>query len=269
MVDPATRQENRTREGRGVSPASTDESSQTHPLGRILVAAFGYMVLAGILQTFLNTTVLPSLGLEELAPIVSWVLTAGLLVVMVSEVVMWQKGHRHAGAVTRAIRALLAVVIASAPVVVLVSVGPINPVVVWESAATYCNGWSQAESFQALTRRQAMDCLIRGNDPNEIIAEDGRTPLHIAALTGDTALVRLLLLAGAEPQVTDYLGNTPLHAATTATTSQAYLQMIDLLVAAGADSTATNTLNQTPWDGALANPTVVGTPEATRFRPVS
>ena len=58
MVDPAARQENRTREGGGVSPASTDESSQAHPLGRILVAAFGYMVLAGILgATPLSRTV--------------------------------------------------------------------------------------------------------------------------------------------------------------------------------------------------------------------
>ncbi|XP_043245270.1 NF-kappa-B inhibitor cactus-like [Amphibalanus amphitrite] len=40
-----------------------------------------------------------------------------------------------------------------------------------------------------------------------------QTPLHLAALTGDSELVRHLLVAGADPTLRDRHGNTPLHVA--------------------------------------------------------
>ncbi|XP_067624999.1 NF-kappa-B inhibitor cactus [Eurosta solidaginis] len=41
----------------------------------------------------------------------------------------------------------------------------------------------------------------------------GQTPLHLAALTKQTRISRMLLLAGAEPTLRDYHGNTALHLA--------------------------------------------------------
>ncbi|ALC39758.1 cact [Drosophila busckii] len=48
-------------------------------------------------------------------------------------------------------------------------------------------------------------CLL--NIQNDV----AQTPLHLAALTAQPTILRMLLLAGAEPTVRDRHGNTPLH----------------------------------------------------------
>ncbi len=60
-------------------------------------------------------------------------------------------------------------------------------------------------------------------------SSEGTTPLHIAALRGDRNAVRVLLDAGADPNVEDQRGCTPLHEALKAP----HLQVARMLVAAG------------------------------------
>ena len=50
-------------------------------------------------------------------------------------------------------------------------------------------------------------------DLNEIVDDNGRTPLHVACILGDDAVVRLLLEYGAHTEVRDHSDNTPLHLA--------------------------------------------------------
>jgi ankyrin repeat protein len=59
---------------------------------------------------------------------------------------------------------------------------------------------------------------------------DGQSPLHLAALKGDTGAVRALLEAGANPNAADSSGSTPLHCAL----ETKHLQVARMLVAAGA-----------------------------------
>ena len=65
---------------------------------------------------------------------------------------------------------------------------------------------------------------------------EGLTPLHFAAERGATAVARLLLDAGADPNVVDAAGNTPLLCAGHAGPWKASpaLDLVDLLVARGA-----------------------------------
>lgn len=45
--------------------------------------------------------------------------------------------------------------------------------------------------------------------------DDGQTPLHLAVLTQQSKIVRRLILAGANPSLRSFRGNTPLHLACT------------------------------------------------------
>ncbi|XP_069672142.1 ankyrin-1-like isoform X2 [Periplaneta americana] len=69
--------------------------------------------------------------------------------------------------------------------------------------------------------------LLAGADPNQL-DENSRTPLHQAVSEGDATRVQLLLDAGANVQITDKEGKTPLHYTRT-------LDKAQLLVNAGAD----------------------------------
>ena len=50
-------------------------------------------------------------------------------------------------------------------------------------------------------------------DVNEIVDANGRSPLHVACILADDALVRILLKHGAVTEARDHHGNTPLHLA--------------------------------------------------------
>ncbi|XP_069672145.1 ankyrin-3-like isoform X2 [Periplaneta americana] len=84
--------------------------------------------------------------------------------------------------------------------------------------------------------------LLAGADPNQL-DENGCTPLHSAASQGDLICVQLLLDAGANVQLTDKEGKTPLHYTGT-------LEKAKLLVNAGADVRARDIQGRTVLFGA-------------------
>ena len=84
--------------------------------------------------------------------------------------------------------------------------------------------------------------LNMGADPN-LGDEVGITPLHYAAISGNSGTVmKMLLVAGGDPNKGNGLGDQPLHwAATTFHTEK-----VRLLLDAGADPNATNVAGKTP-----------------------
>uniref|UniRef100_A0A1L8DLN7 Putative cask-interacting adaptor protein caskin n=1 Tax=Nyssomyia neivai TaxID=330878 RepID=A0A1L8DLN7_9DIPT len=60
---------------------------------------------------------------------------------------------------------------------------------------------------KALIRMNPYPCLL------DIQNDFFQSPLHLAVIVGQYATVRHLILAGAEPTIRDYKGNTPLHLA--------------------------------------------------------
>jgi ankyrin repeat protein len=69
----------------------------------------------------------------------------------------------------------------------------------------------------------------------------GRTALFWAALRGDITIVKKLLLKGADPDISDNRGSTPLHCAVTESPGQ----IIETLICAGADVNMTDCLGRT------------------------
>jgi ankyrin repeat protein len=87
----------------------------------------------------------------------------------------------------------------------------------------------------------------------------GETPFLRAALSGDTATMRLLLAHGADPNLATQAGTTPLMAAagvnwvvaqTYTESKEALLEAIDICFEHGADVNATNSMGLTPLLGA-------------------
>jgi len=75
------------------------------------------------------------------------------------------------------------------------------------------------------------------------IGTDGRTPLHAAALAGDTQKVEQLIKKGADVNAKDdRLGRTPLHYAVHAD----HPRIVELLIAAGADVNAISKADEIP-----------------------
>lgn len=70
----------------------------------------------------------------------------------------------------------------------------------------------------------------------------GLTPLHSAAKTGNTNIIRILLQAGAHVDPQDCVGATPLHYAAT----HGYADLVQLLVAKGANVNSQDNNGQTP-----------------------
>ena len=103
---------------------------------------------------------------------------------------------------------------------------------------------------------EVMRLLIKeaGANPNVAHEVDRRTPLRFAAENGDTDSVRLLLEAGADPNLTDDSGISPLHMAALCASD-----CIKLLLAAGADPNVTCEDRFTPLHWASYAPYQKGT----------
>ena len=98
------------------------------------------------------------------------------------------------------------------------------------------------------------------DEPNVTVATrgiDDDTPLHLAALRGDTETISLLIEAGAEIDAKGDLSVTPLYQAV----MEGHAQAAALLLAAGADPDAMNELDATPRQRATRG----GDPALTRL----
>ena len=94
------------------------------------------------------------------------------------------------------------------------------------------------------------DCINKGAEVNcKDVDYLGGTPLHIAAMTGQTEVAYLLLKAGASHSVMDKEGRTPLHIA--AMTGQT--EVADLLLKAGASHSVMDKEGETPLHTAIEN----------------
>jgi hypothetical protein len=89
--------------------------------------------------------------------------------------------------------------------------------------------------------------LEEGADPN-IRDGDGNTPLHFAASKGCAEVARLLLEHGADPNAQDKNGETPLHVAA----FNGHVDVVRLLLEHRADPTVKNKDGDTPLDIARA-----------------
>ncbi|MFL6257381.1 MAG: ankyrin repeat domain-containing protein [Pyrinomonadaceae bacterium] len=94
----------------------------------------------------------------------------------------------------------------------------------------------------------ALLLLDKGADVNlRPKSEHGAAALHVAARNGDLEMLNLLLSRGAEPDVRDARGNTPLM------TGAEYTPVIEALVAKGADVNARNEAGVTPLRSAVSS----------------
>ena len=91
--------------------------------------------------------------------------------------------------------------------------------------------------------------LAAGAEPNAR-TDDGRTPLHSAASSGDAPMVGTLLQAGADANARTPDGTTPLHSASGG--SRGTVATVSLLVEAGADVDARTELGATPLHWAVS-----------------
>ena len=98
--------------------------------------------------------------------------------------------------------------------------------------------------------------LSRGANPN-IQDNNGNTPLHAAVHSNNKKIVRLLLTHGANPNIQDYFGDTPLHIVVK---EDGYRdEIVRLLLNHGANPNLQGLYGWTPLHGALVNNKVLVT----------
>lgn len=81
--------------------------------------------------------------------------------------------------------------------------------------------------------------VAAGADP-KAVRNDGSTPLHEAAASGNSEAVRTLIAAGADPKAVSDDGNTPLHSATARWVEGDVSEAVRALIAVGVDLNAVN-----------------------------
>ncbi len=114
--------------------------------------------------------------------------------------------------------------------------------------ARHSNNW-ETPLFAAVDRdsgRCAMFLLSKGADPN-VANMSGSTPLHhIAAAPSRLEMAKALLEAGADPSAANKRGATPLHIAAGA----GYADLVEALLEKGSDPLALDSDGATPLDRA-------------------
>jgi ankyrin repeat protein len=123
-----------------------------------------------------------------------------------------------------------------------------NVIDYWSSAHTdWISGQSELDSqYEDALERQVeviRELILEGADIN-ISDRLGETPLHYAAQHGNAYVAEVLITNGADVNAKNNAGETPLHCAT----FWGYQQMVELLIANGADITAKNSEGQTVMD---------------------
>ncbi len=89
--------------------------------------------------------------------------------------------------------------------------------------------------------------IAKGAKVSAVVPPTMETPLHIAAMYGNTAVVKTLLSSGAKPNTRDQFDSSPLHAAAAAN----HLEIATLLKSNGADLKAVDSDGRTPQARAL------------------
>jgi ankyrin repeat protein len=103
-----------------------------------------------------------------------------------------------------------------------------------QSATDALSGMNEAPVHDAarMGTRQDVEGLLKASAHNRDIRTPlGATPLHYAAMNGDSGALKVLLAAGANPNARDADGRTPLHMAAFSTRKDNAM----LLLRAGAD----------------------------------
>jgi ankyrin repeat protein len=106
---------------------------------------------------------------------------------------------------------------------------------------TFCG---QANDLEGVKRELAGGADVNQQD------DAGYSPLHIAALNGNIAIIETLLRAGANPNLTDKHGNGPLWTAICSGPKDLKKDLLEILVKAGADPDQKNAVGKSPFDAA-------------------
>ena len=110
-------------------------------------------------------------------------------------------------------------------------------------AQVSCDKWNTSVFFRHASAADVSRCLKTKN-PNEK-DEQGRTPMHLAALDSKPEVVETLAEAGADPNALDRKDRTPLHLVAVFGTAP---ESVTALVRAGADLDAQDAKGRTPLE---------------------
>ena len=114
--------------------------------------------------------------------------------------------------------------------------------------------WDMDSFFKDATVIDVLHCVATGADINAQ-SDEGESPLHIAALVGNSAAVYALIEAGADINARHKYGATPMHSAALSGNPAVVKKLID----AGADVRVRNNDGNTPLHLAvLSSPLVTG-----------
>lgn len=121
---------------------------------------------------------------------------------------------------------------------------PILPVA---QAAVPCKQWGTGKFFRRATPNDVRACVAQGSDV-DLLQKNGLRPIHRAAeYTKDPEVLGALVGAGADPNVRNKYGRTPLHIVSTANLNKAARPgLIRALLATGADPNAQDAEGLTP-----------------------
>ena len=111
------------------------------------------------------------------------------------------------------------------------------------SIRTSCEKWNTAGFFTTAGPAEIGACAQ--SESLEAKDDQGRTPMHVAALHGTAVAVAALAEAGADPDATDGKGRTPLHLVAVLGTDP---EIVAALVRAGADLDAPDAKGRTPLE---------------------